>query len=164
MRRLALFACLAAFLTAPSGPAQVSWYHEGHGSMPQTADRLVRSWYDRYLHRSARDGEEIGWVKALVAGQSPDHVLSGILGSVEFYNNAGGTPEWFIEALFRDLNRRPPERREMEFWVGRMHVASTNDVAYEMLTRFPQHWGEGPYFPDDHRYDVRRPELRPYQK
>ena len=37
------------------------------------------------------------------------------------------------------------------------------ELAYEMLTRFPQQWGGNqPYYPDDHRYDVRRPTLRPW--
>jgi hypothetical protein len=164
MRRLMLLAFGAVLLMASSGPGQFSWYHEGHGSRPEAADQLVRSWYLRFLHRPAGNGEELGWVQALESGQPADQILSGILGSTEYYNNAGGTPDRFVGRLFTDLNGRPPSREEMEFWVRRLHIANPNDVAFEMLTRYPQHWGEEPYFPDEHRYDIRRPNLLPYRK
>jgi hypothetical protein len=166
MRRMVLLACSALLLAAPSGPGQYSWYHEGHQAMPVDPDALVRSWYQRYLRRPAGNGEELSWVNSLVQGQSPEHVLAGILGSTEYYSSAGGTPERFITTLFNDLNGKPPDRRDLDYWLNRLALEGPTDVAYEMLTRYPQHWGgdERPYYPDDHRYDVRRPTLRPWWK
>jgi hypothetical protein len=164
MCRIAMLACCGVFLTALPGPGQSSWYHEGQGASVNAADELVRSWYQRYLHRTAGGGEELSFVRSLEAGQSAEQVLSAILGSTEYYTAAGGIPDRFVAALFTDLNGRPPSGPEMNYWVGRLSVAAPNDVAYEMLTRFPQHGGQQPYFPDDHRYDVRRPDHRPYKR
>jgi hypothetical protein len=163
MRRFVMFACSVFLLAAPSGPSQYDWYHQGQQAMPADADALVRSWYQRYLRRTAGNGEEASFVNSLVQGQAPEQVLANILGSSEYYSNAGGTPDRFITTLFNDLNGRPPDRRDMDYWMNRLAIESPADVAYEMLTRYPQHWGDDkPYYPDDHRYDVRRPALRPW--
>src|SRR5262249_20054229 len=81
MRRFAILACFGVCLAAPPAAAQYHWYHEGYRqAYPQQAEELVRSWYQRYLHREP-DPNRAAWVDALNSGQQPEAVLAGILSS-----------------------------------------------------------------------------------
>jgi hypothetical protein len=168
MGRLAILAWFGLLLGTGPVLAQdrYHWYHEGYRqAYPDNAEMLVRSWYQRYLHRTPDPtGEELGWVDALRTGQPPEKVLAGILGSQEYFTNAGGTPEAFVRALFMDLTGRQPTFQELNYWARRLNYSNPTDVAYDLLTRYPQSFsGAQPYFPDEHRYDVRRPAW-PYYK
>jgi hypothetical protein len=54
----------------------------------EAADHLVKTWYLTFLGRAAGNGEELGFVNALLAGASEESVLSGIVGGTEFFNRA----------------------------------------------------------------------------
>jgi hypothetical protein len=159
MRRFILATCCAFFLVTAPAAAQYRWHHEGYRQVfPSNADALVQSWYQRFLHRTPANGEHLGWVNALASGQAPDMVLSGILGSPEYYNNAGGTPEGFIDNLFVDLNGRTATEQEFRYWMGRLQYGyadngSRTSVAYAMLVQYPQNWGGGSIAPVRLRYD-----------
>jgi hypothetical protein len=55
---------------------------------PEGLDRLVKTWYQTFLGRTAAGGEESGWVNLLGRGTSEESVLSDILGSTEFLSHA----------------------------------------------------------------------------
>ncbi len=156
MRRFAIVACFVALLAAAPASAQYDWYHEGYRqAYPNQAEDLVRSWYRRYLHREP-DPNRAAWVDALNSGQQPEAVLAGILGSTEYYDKAGGTPEGFVNRLFLDLTGRRPTPGELEHWVRRAAYGDRKDVAYALLMRYPQSWGPEPVYRDERRYDYRR--------
>jgi hypothetical protein len=117
---------------------------------PQT---LVNSWYLRYLHRNADPGAA-GWVQSLRRGHSPEEVLATILSSDEYYLDAGNTPFSFIRQLYIDLFGRQPSAQEVGYWLRRLRFDSRKDIAYQLLTRYPQNWqGNGVgytpgYYPD----------------
>jgi hypothetical protein len=108
---------------------------------------VVTEWYSRFLHRPL-DAGAVGWEVALDQGQSPDKILSAILGSDEFYIGSGSTPQGFVQALFTDVNGRQPAANEYTFWLNRLvqvggaapDFETRSDVAYEMLVRYPQNW------------------------
>jgi hypothetical protein len=97
-------------------------------------EELVRSWYQRFLHRDPDPLWSV-WVEAVRYGQEPNAVLAAILGSQEYFNNAGGTPEGFVQALYQDISGRRPTPEEMGYWVRRVLDRDRNDVAYALLTR-----------------------------
>ena len=110
--------------------------------MPQppvgTADpqyELVQSWYQRYLHRSGNVNELSGWVTLLNRGSAPEEVEAGILGSDEFYNTHGGTPEGFVRGLFDDVLRRRPTPQEFQRWTleASRHLNRRARVAQDLL-------------------------------
>jgi hypothetical protein len=168
---------VAAGLPA-AGPPQNQyhpWHHEVHSqAYPPDAQALVVSWYQRYLHRDPANGEELGWVNHLVQGAAPETLLADILGSQEYFDKAGGTPEGFVESLFADLVGRRPTPQEMQYGVSQLYYANTNyydvsggrhNVAYAMLMRYPQSFNPPtPYYPDDHRYKYQSPVYPPYKK
>jgi hypothetical protein len=89
---------------------------------PEARDHLVRSWYWAFLGRQAAGGEEMGWVNQLLAGQTEEQVLSGILGSAEFYARSqtlvgsGSADERYVQALYQVLLGRRGEAAGVAAW------------------------------------------------
>src|SRR5947209_2726768 len=84
-----------------------------------SAEALVAGWYARFLNRRP-DAFAGSWVAALREGQSPEAVLSQLLGSPEYLAKGGGTSEGFLQTLYRDVVGRPPLPQEMGYWLPRM--------------------------------------------
>jgi len=116
---------------------------------------VVRELYNRFLHRDP-DPAAHGWVTALRSGQGIDRVLVGILGSEEYYKNAGTTPQGLIHALFWDLAGRNPSAEEVRHFLHEFQLGGVRRVVYSLLARYPQ---EGQYQsrPWQNLYDYRRP-------
>jgi hypothetical protein len=166
MRRLFLAIGLAALLGPLPGSAQF-----GPGGYGDRAEQLVGEWYSRYLGRDP-DPYAATWIGSLRSGQTPEAVLAQILASDEYYLRAGNTPEGFVSTLYQQLTGRLPSRGEAQAWLGRVYHGERQDVAYQMLMRYPQDWGRVPsprfrdeerrdrdrYEPEEHRF--RRPLLR----
>jgi hypothetical protein len=93
-------------LNGPNGQLAVARAIEGSA---EGRDNLVKGWYQTFLGRAASGGEEQPHVNALLAGQSEEQVLSGILGGQEFFNraqtliNSGSPQERFVQALYQLL-------------------------------------------------------------
>jgi hypothetical protein len=160
MRRFIAGAMLGVLALATPAPAQ-------YGA-PGDARGLVDSWYARFLSRPP-DAWAAGSVEALRRGQMPEQVLSQILGSREYYDKGGDTPEGFLQTLYQDVVGRPPAPREMGYWLPRMAYMPRSDVAYGVLTFFPQGWqtpAPGYYGPRNPgytpapSYEYRRPGYR----
>ena len=134
MRRFILTACAAALLAAPAQ----SQYGPGPGPGGYDApEQMVEQWYRQFLGRRA-DPQSSVWVEQLRSGQPPEGVLAQILGSTEYYNRAGGSPDRFVAQLHRDLTGRPIAQREIAFWVNQLYRMDRNDLAYQMTMRYPQ--------------------------
>ena len=130
MRRLLLIAAALVLGLAPSAaPAQV------YGD----ASSLVNYWYRAYLGRDA-DASSYGWTNELNQGTPPDQVLAQILGSTEFYNRVGATPEGFITRLYANILQRSATPGEVDFWVRRMYTEDRTAIADEILTQNPGNW------------------------
>jgi uncharacterized protein YkwD len=93
---------------------------------PEARTRLVKSWYMTYLGRQAKNGEEQGWVRALVAGATEEQVLRGLLGSQEYYLRAraaklgANADQGFVRALFQQFLGRTAGQREVDHFVQDM--------------------------------------------
>lgn len=142
MRR-AILPALALLLFALPSSGQQGRYSA------RDASRTVADWYQRYLGRQA-DPYAGGWVDALRRGQDPNQVLSGLLGSDEYYDRAGGRPADFVRQLHEDLTGREPSQRELRHWVQQMRFQARSDVAYAILTRNARNWERDRH--DDHDY------------
>ncbi len=101
---------------------------------------LVDSWYKTYLGRQPQNGEEQGWVNLLLQGQTEEKVLSGILGSTEFFNHAqtlvasGTPPERYVQALYQLLLERTGSAAEVAGWVNVLPQLGQQGVALGFLT------------------------------
>jgi hypothetical protein len=100
---------------------------------------LVEEWYARFLNRPP-DAFAGGWIDALRQGQPPEAVLAQILGSPEYYAKGGGTPDGFLQTLYSDVVGRAPFPQELGYWLPRMSFMSPAEVAYHVISYFPQSW------------------------
>jgi hypothetical protein len=164
MRRFIALALLAVPAIVTTVPAQ----YPPPPPYAGTAESLVDSWYAKFLNRP-RDAYASVWIDSIRQGQHPASVLAKILGSQEYYDKGGGTPEGFVQRLYLDLTGRPPSPQELNYWVQRLYTSDRTDVAYQLLMRYPQSWqapAAGYYTPNQPGYtpapdyEYRRPFYR----
>jgi hypothetical protein len=119
-----------------AGPGAVA---RGIEESPEALTHLVKSWYLRYLGREAVNGEEQGWVGLLLAGQTEEQVMAGILGSGEFQSHAqtlissGTSDERLVQALYLVLLNRTASATEVSGWASVLPSAGRNGVAIGFL-------------------------------
>jgi len=104
------------------------------------ATLLVDYWYRTYLRRAPDPSGMAAWSEQLNRRIPPDQVLSGILGSAEYYGNAGSNPAGYVTRLYEDILRRSPSSSELSYWIGRLYVESRDAVADEILIQNPGLW------------------------
>jgi hypothetical protein len=126
---------VAAWKTVLDSPAGQAGVARGIELSPEARTLLVKQMYARYLGRQAVNGEEQGWVNALVGGQKEEVVLAGILASPEFYAHAqtlsasGTADQRFVQAMYQALLNRTAATPEVSGWmtalpaIGRVGVA-----------------------------------------
>jgi hypothetical protein len=143
-----------------AGPASAQYYRGYYRGRDPAA--TVQGWYLRYLHRDVDPSGIQTWTDALASGNSPTMVLSTILGSDEYVQYNGDTPEGFVRGLYLDIVGREPSSREYRYWLRKLQYEQYRDVAYEMLTRYPQGVDSSPpprrsRYADDYDYGYERP-------
>jgi hypothetical protein len=100
---------------------------------------FVKRLYVQYLGRSAQNGEEQGWVRALVQGDTEEDVTASIVGSAEFQQRAqalvstGSTSERTVQALYSVLLGRSASAAEAAGWVNALQTAGSRAVAMGFL-------------------------------
>jgi hypothetical protein len=99
-------------------------------------ESLVDGWYQKYLKRRP-DYAAGGWVVALRRGTAPQQVLAGILASPEYYQLSGGDDWHYVYSLYYGMTGRPPTKREVHYWMGRLLHHSRDEVAYQLINRYP---------------------------
>jgi hypothetical protein len=87
--------------------------------------QLVDSWYRHYLGRPVDQTGLQTWLPQLAAGNPQ----AGILGSIEYYNRQGGTPQGFITGLYGDVLSRQPDANEVQGWVFRLQQMGGDRIA-----------------------------------
>jgi hypothetical protein len=98
---------------------------------PEGRDNLVKGWYQTYLGRAAVGGEELSHVNLLLQGSSEEAVLSGILGSAEFFANAqtlqttGTAQERYVAELYSVLLNRTAGADEIAAHVSELSGGTT---------------------------------------
>jgi hypothetical protein len=108
-------------------------------SSPEAQDHLVKSWYISFLGRPSQNGEEMGFVNMLEAGQSEEQVLSGLLSSDEFMSRAqtltpGSTSaESYVQALYKLLLGRTASSSEVSTQAGNVAALGAQQVAQGIL-------------------------------
>ena len=58
-------------------------------------------------------------------GVSPTHVQAEILGSVEYYQRNGATPDGFARGLYHDILGRDANYDEVYGWVARLYATGS---------------------------------------
>lgn len=88
---------------------------------PEYRQHLVNAVYQSFLHRSAGPQAVSYWSNQIAAGAGFDGLLIGVVGSHEYYANAGGTPSGFVQALYHDLLGRSAATDAVSYWTDRLN-------------------------------------------
>ncbi len=115
MKRVLTITTAALLTLAGTATAQV-------GYRPGSAPAIVQTWYQHYLGRPADQAGFDYWVPRL-GSQDPQQTLSELLGSDEYYNRTGGTPDGLVLGLYRDVLGRTPDSlrpQDVDYWVNKM--------------------------------------------
>jgi len=100
-------------------------------------------------------------VSQLAQGQTQEQVLSGLLGSDEFFDRtqalvgAGAAEERYVQGLYQQLLNRSGTAAEVAYWVNRLPQLGRQEVAQGFLgaTEFRADQFEGDYNALLHRPD-----------
>jgi autotransporter-associated beta strand protein len=76
-------------------------------STPEYRGDVVTALYERYLHRAPDPAGFQGFVTFLNNGGTDEQVADMLIGSQEYFNNAGGTLNGFLTNLYQDVLNRP---------------------------------------------------------
>ncbi|MDQ3145525.1 MAG: DUF4214 domain-containing protein [Actinomycetota bacterium] len=97
--------------------------------------RRVTSIYDAYLARAPSASESDRWFAILRFGAPVDAVRSGVLGSREYYRRAGGSVVGFLDAVYREVLGRAPDRGGRAYNAGLLASGRTREsVARGLLS------------------------------
>jgi uncharacterized repeat protein (TIGR01451 family) len=146
---------------APDAQGLQTWVAFGQANMNAFGDQIVvsgfmnsyeykahyvSSIYEVFLGR-APDANGLAFWTSLMGspgtpgghGGSADEkfVLSAILGSDEYYNDAGGTPQGWINSLYEDLLGRAADGGGMQFWQNELATRGAGDrdgIVRDLLT------------------------------
>jgi hypothetical protein len=80
---------------------------------PEYYTDLVGSYYESYLSRPP-DSQVSAFVADLVGGATDQQVQAILLGSPEFFHDAGGTNADFVNSLYQILLNRSPNPQELD--------------------------------------------------
>jgi len=96
---------------------------------------LVTQDYLQLLHRTPSAAEVNSWVGLLKGGLSDEQVLAGFTSSAEFYQQAGGTDQAWLDALYHDVLGRNPDAAGEASWLQTLASgASRFSVAFGFAT------------------------------
>jgi hypothetical protein len=110
----------------------------GIANSTEASDRVVTLWYQTYLGRAPGAAGVNVWAP-LLASQTQEQVLSDILGSTEFFNDAqnmgfGKTKaENYVMALYKDLLGRTPSSTELANQVAALQQVGQQQLALSFL-------------------------------
>jgi hypothetical protein len=106
---------------------------------PEDATAVVRYWYRHFYERDGSPAEWAAWSRHLVQGdEAPEDELARLLGSAEYYDRAGDTPEGFVRALFLDLSGREPPPGQVRDLAPQVGPANRAAIARSVLRNYPQ--------------------------
>ncbi len=92
------------------------------------------------------------WPRFRSLGETHSRQILRVVGTQAYWQAAGGTPEGFVRALYRDILGRVPAAWEVAFWVDRMAWEPAIEVAKKFvvsdeLASLREELGEGYSFP-----------------
>ncbi|HET6880902.1 MAG TPA: DUF4214 domain-containing protein [Pirellulales bacterium] len=112
---------------------------------PEYAAHYVSCLYEIFLGRSVDAGGLAFWTQKMgqvgnllghTGSADEKYILAAILGSTEYYNNAGGTAQGWINALYQDLLGRSADSGGTTFWTTLLglHGGDRDGIARDLLS------------------------------
>jgi hypothetical protein len=86
---------------------------------------VVQGLYKQLLHRPADAGGLASWVAFLNQGGTEQQFEANLLGSDEYFNNAGATNSGFLSTLYQDVLHRPLDNLGSAIWLQELSQGSS---------------------------------------
>lgn len=114
---------------------------QGIFNSPERLDPLVTQYYQQYLHRAPDPLGLDFWVLDWATTGGPEHTQVSMLGSQEFFDDAGDTNSGFITLLYQRVLGRAPDPNGFSYWTGLLDSGKLNrfQVAADFLASPEQH-------------------------
>jgi hypothetical protein len=129
---------VSSWVNVLGGPGGQSAVVSGIVNSTEARARVATGWFQTYLGRSPSATETSAYVTAL-ASQTEEQVLSGILGSAEFFSRAqgmgiGGTADQnYVSALYKTVLGRTPSSTELASQVTALQQVGRQALALSIL-------------------------------
>ncbi|MGH7137001.1 MAG: DUF4214 domain-containing protein, partial [Pirellulales bacterium] len=119
---------------------------EGFLNSPEYKTHYITCLYETFLGRAPDPLGLQFWVDKMGNPGTPGghsgsgdekYVLAAIVGSDEYYANAGGTAEGFVNAIYKDLLGRAPDADGLNFWMHEVAIrgpADRDGLVRDLLT------------------------------
>jgi Domain of unknown function (DUF4214) len=92
---------------------------------------VVTEDYLQLLHRTPSHGEVSSWVSLMKNGLTDEQLLAGFTSSMEYYQQAGGTDQAWIDALYLDVLGRAADATGEAAWLNVLASGSSRfRIAY----------------------------------
>lgn len=95
---------------------------------------IVDSLYRQYIGRAADQAGLRYWIGMWSATGGPEHVQAGIIGSNEYYRQAGGTDGGWVSALYRNILGRDVDQDGLDYWTQYIQTHSKQSVVLGFVT------------------------------
>jgi hypothetical protein len=89
---------------------------------------IVSQDYQQFLGRAPVSSEVAYWVGLMQNGMTDELVQAGFVGSPEFFQHSGGTPQGWVDAMYQDLLNRTPDAAGEQFWVKTIAAGTPRDT------------------------------------
>ncbi|HET6884087.1 MAG TPA: DUF4214 domain-containing protein [Pirellulales bacterium] len=87
---------------------------------PEYQNHVVNDIYQDFLHRPPST-QDMNYWSGVMATQGERAVLTAVLASPEYFQNAGATDAGYVAALYRDVLGRTPGPAEQQYWVSQLN-------------------------------------------
>lgn len=137
---------------------------EGIFNSPERLDPLVTQYYEQYLLRAPEPGGLAFWVADWQATGGPEHLQVSVLGSQEFFNDAGDTNAGFVTLLYQRFLGRAPDSNGFNYWTGLLNSGQLNrfQVAADFQASPEQHTLVVDFLFSEYFLGVTPPDPTPY--
>jgi len=107
----------ASFSSAKSTSAVLADVANSFTHSDEYLTNLVSQDYLQLLHRTPSAAEVTSWIGQLKSGLSDEQLLAGFTSSPEYYLQAGGTDQAWLDGLYRDVLGRAPDVAGEAAWL-----------------------------------------------
>ncbi|MGN6696468.1 MAG: DUF4214 domain-containing protein, partial [Aquihabitans sp.] len=96
--------------------------------------RVVDDVYKTFLKRNPDSSGQAYWAEKIRKGANPDEIRTQVIGSNEYYTNAGGSSEGFAAAIYQQVTRNPATQQEINAVVAQIKAGkSRTSIAAALL-------------------------------
>jgi Domain of unknown function (DUF4214)/Calx-beta domain len=99
-------------------------------------DNTINNVFQEFLGRNADLGALNAFGAQLTAGTSIQTIKAEVMSSDEYFANAGGTNNTFVEAMYRDIVNRNADPGGEAFWVSQLTTPSSAGSRLNVLNSF----------------------------